>query len=229
MIEIIHKTKNLIVINKPHGMPAQSDPSGDKDAMTAASELLRENGEDGRLWLIHRLDRVVGGLMVFARNKKYAGILSEMVKDRLLSKEYYAVVDGDAEGGMLEDLLYRDAKVGKSFIVDRERAGVKCAVLSYKRLASVQCDHGKKTLVYISLMTGRFHQIRAQFSHRGMPICGDGKYGSRDNKVRNIALMSAHMDFETSGERVDVSVRPDISKYPWSLFNEFDYDIRREL
>lgn len=227
MIRIVQKTKNLVIIYKPPGMPAQSDPSGDKDAMTATSELLSEIGDDSRLWLVHRLDRVVGGIMVFARNKKYAALLSEIVKERLLCKEYFAVVDGEAEGGILRDLLYRDARAGKAFIVDRERSGVKTAVLSYKKLATVDSERGKKTLVCVSLETGRFHQIRAQLSYHGTPICGDGKYGSRDNRMKSIALMSAHIAFDVGGEHINTSIYPDMTAYPWSLFNESDFNAWR--
>ena len=226
---IVLENKHFVVINKPCGMPSQSDPSGDKDAMTLTSELLRSEGSNPSLFLIHRLDRVVGGLMVFARNKKYAAILSELVKEHLFSKEYYAVVDGEAEDGTLVDLLYRDSRVGKAFVVDRERNGVKKAELSYKRLASVKTERGVKTLVYVSLKTGRFHQIRAQLSHNGTPISGDGKYGSHDNRVKNIALMAARMEFNAQGEKVDVSISPDVSIYPWSLFDTSDYDIGRNV
>ena len=223
MVEILYKSKNAVVIYKPAGIPSQSDPSGDMDAMTLTQNMLRSLGEPSALWLIHRLDRVVGGLLIFARNKRYAAILSEQVKDRLLTKEYYAVVDGTALGGVLEGYIYKDARAGKAFIVDRERAGVKHARLSYRPLATVSTPRGAKTLVYVTLDTGRFHQIRAQLSHEHLPISGDGKYGSRDNGARNIALMAAHLAVDIPGEKVDVSRLPDISQYPWSLFDEDAY------
>lgn len=223
MVEILYKSKNAVVIYKPAGVPSQSDPSGDIDAMTLTQNMLRDIGEPCSLWLIHRLDRVVSGLIVFARNKKYAAILSEHVKDRLLTKEYYAVVDGAAEGGALEGYIYKDARAGKAFIVDRERQGVKHARLSYVPLATASTPRGAKTLVYVTLETGRFHQIRAQLSHEHLPICGDGKYGSRDNGARNIALMAAHLAVDLHGERIDVSRLPDLTQYPWSLFDSDSY------
>ena len=97
MIEILYKSKNAVVIYKPAGIPSQSDPSGDPDAMSLTGAELKRLGESDALWLIHRLDRVVGGLLIFARSKRYAAILSELVKGRLLTKEYYAVVDGATE------------------------------------------------------------------------------------------------------------------------------------
>ena len=99
MIDILHKTKDFIVVLKPAGMPTQSDTSGDDDAMLLASLALSDMGESSDLWLIHRLDRVVGGLLVFARNKNSAAKLSELVKGRGIAKEYLAVVDGAFEGG----------------------------------------------------------------------------------------------------------------------------------
>ena len=225
MVEILYKSKNAIVIYKPAGIPSQSDPSGDKDAMTLTSEMLRENGENDSLWLIHRLDRVVSGLLVFARNKRYAAILSEYVKERLVTKEYYAVVDGIAEGGVLENLIFRDQRAGKAFIVDRERQGTKSARLSYRSLATVETEKGAKTLVYVSLDTGRFHQIRAQLSHIKHPITGDGKYGSRDNKARSIALMASHLSLDLQNEKIDERRLPDLDLYPWSLFSSDDYEL----
>ena len=223
--EILYKSKNTVVIYKEPNIPSQGDPSGDLDAMSLTAEALRGLGENDSLWLVHRLDRVVGGVMVFARNKKYAAILSEYVKDRLLLKEYYAVVDGEAESATLENILYKDARAGKSFIVDRERKGTKSARLSYKALAVRDTEKGKKTLVYVTLDTGRFHQIRAQLSYTGHPITGDGKYGSRDNKAHSIALAAAHLAAELPNERIDVTKLPETDVYPWSLFAPESYEL----
>lgn len=225
MVEILYKSKNAIVIYKPSGVPSQGDPTGDKDALTLTSEKLHELGENSSLWLIHRLDRVVGGLLVFARNKKYAAILSEYVKERLVTKEYYAVVDGDAEGGVLENLIFKDARASKAFIVDRERQGTKPARLTYRKLASAETEKGTKTLVYVTLDTGRFHQIRAQMSHIKHPITGDGKYGSRDNRAKGPALMASHLAIDLPGEKIDVCRIPELNTYPWSLFDSADYEL----
>ena len=225
MVEILYKSKNAVVIYKPAGVPSQSDPSGDPDAMTITREMLSASGESDTLWLIHRLDRVVGGLIVFARNKKYAAILSELVKDRLITKEYYAVIDGVSDGGVIEGYIYKDARTGKAFVTDRERAGVKRARLSFVTLETVTTPRGAKTLVYVTLDTGRFHQIRAQLSNEHLPITGDGKYGSKDNAARNIALMSSHLSIDSKDEHIDVHRLPDITQYPWSLFKEDSYKL----
>ena len=224
MIEILYKSKNAVVVYKSAGIPSQSDPSGDKDAMTLTSEALRSLSEDSKLWLVHRLDRPVAGLLVFARSKRYAAILSEYVKERLLTKEYYAVVDGIAEGGTLEGYVYKDSRSGKAFIVERERPGAKLARLSYTTLSTVTTPRGAKTLIYVTLDTGRFHQIRAQLSNEHLPICGDGKYGSRDNAAHSIALMAAHLAVEMPQEAIDVERLPDLTVYPWCLFSEESYE-----
>ena len=223
MIEIIDKSKNYIVVYKPAGIPSQSDPSGDTDAMTLCSEQLRSMGEAEDLFLIHRLDRVVGGLIVFARNKKTAADLSAQVSDRRLTKVYYAVVEGRAEGGTMRDFLYKDATLGKAFVTDRKRAGVKEAELEYSVLDRTVSDGRELSLVKISLKTGRFHQIRAQFSSRRMPLVGDKKYGSRDAKAKMPALFATKLGFYCLGRAVEAARLPDLNSYPWSLFNEEIY------
>ena len=117
MLNIVYLSKSAAVIYKPHGMPAQPDPSGDTDAMTATATLLREKGETADLWLINRLDRGVGGLMIFARDKKTAATLSETVRDRQITKEYFAVVEGVPEGDRMVDFLYKDSRTSKAYIV----------------------------------------------------------------------------------------------------------------
>ena len=219
-MEILYKDKNMIAVYKPAGIPSQPDPSQDADAMTLSSELLMKSGEKNtELYLVHRLDRVVGGVMVFARNKEYAARLSMLVAERGAQKEYLAVVDGEAEGGILTDYLYKDARIGKSFVVDRKRAGVKEASLEYVPIAVYESEKGKKTLVKVKLHTGRYHQIRAQLSSRKLPIVGDGKYGSRDNGAKLPALFAFRLAFEINGKKYEFEKMPDTENYPWSLFN----------
>ena len=180
MIDIVKLTNNYVVINKPAGVPSQSDISGDDDALAMTSRALSDLGADSSLWLVHRLDRTVGGLMVIARSAKYAALLSAIVSDGDFSKVYLAVVEGKAPGGELIDYLYKDARIGKSLIVTASRSGAKKARLCYVPIAEYS-EQGKiRTLVTVRLYTGRFHQIRAQLSNSGYPIVGDKKYGSRD-------------------------------------------------
>lgn len=225
MIDVIYKSKNAIAVNKPFGMPSERDPSGDPDAMTVTGRCLEDVGEDGRLWLVHRIDRVVGGALIFARTKAMASALSEIIRDRQIAKEYIAVVEGRADDGTLVNLLYKDARQGKSFVVDRERQGVKEARLTYRALETVSTDRGDRTLVKVTLDTGRFHQIRAQMSHIGLPIVGDGKYGSREKIKTGIALFSARVAVTALKEKIDARILPDKSEYPWSLFNFNEEDL----
>lgn len=223
-MEVLYKDKNLIAINKPAGIPVQPDPTADKDAMSLTSEILAESGEQNALWLVHRLDRVVGGTVVFARNKRYAATLSELFSAQNTVKEYLAVVEGEAEGGVLEDLLFKDSAKGKAFVVERKRQGVKEARLEYTPLATADTERGVYTLIRVRLHTGRFHQIRAQLSSRGMPIVGDGKYGSHDNRAKTPALFSTRLSFVACGRSYDIKSSPDKNSYPWSLFSEVNYD-----
>lgn len=220
-MEILYKDKNLIAVYKPSGLPSQSDTSGDEDALNLTAQNLRLLGECADLWLVHRLDRVVGGILVFARNKKYAAILSGLVSDRGMRKEYLAVIDGEAEGGLLRDYLYKDSAKGKAFVVGSKRVGVKEAELEYERLSRTETEKGIKTLVRIDLHTGRFHQIRVQFSSRGTPISGDGKYGSRDSLPKTPALFAYRLSFSIQGKKYEFTKLPCVSEYPWSLF-DFD-------
>ena len=222
-MEIIEKNKNFVVVYKPAGMPSQPDPSGDKDAFSLCKEELSDSSESQELYIIHRLDRVVSGLLVFARNKKYAAELSSLVSGDGIGKEYLAVIDGYIEGGRLVDYLYKDSRAGKSFVVDRKRTGIKEAILDFAPLQTVESERGVKTLVKIKLVTGRFHQIRAQFGSRKLPISGDGKYGSRDNKPLFPALFAYKLSAELSSCRLYARRLPDISEYPWNLFDEKIY------
>ncbi len=214
-MQILYKSKNFVIINKPAGIPSQADESGDEDALTLTALALREFGEDTRLFLVHRLDRVVGGALAFARNKQAASAFSEILSSNGLIKEYFAVTEGEANGGVLTDYLYKDARLSRALVVDKKRMGAKYAQLSYEPLEK----NDRHTLVRVRLTTGRFHQIRAQFSSRALPLVGDKKYGSRDTRAHAPALFSANISFECLGERVSASAMPDITAYPWCEFS----------
>ena len=223
MIQIIEKTKDYVIIYKPAGIPSQSDPGGDPDAMTLCSQILRDQGEKDTLYLIHRLDRVVAGLMVFARNKKSASDLSSQVAERDFQKSYFAVVRGKADGGVMSDYIYKDPRLNKAFVTDRKRAGVKSAELEYQLIDSLESDGKIFSLVKIRLKTGRFHQIRAQFASRQMPLIGDKKYGSRDYKAKMPALFATEIAFRLNDKEIKASRIPDTLSYPWLLFSEEKY------
>ena len=218
-IEILYRSRNLIVVKKPAGMPSQPEPSGDADALTLSKDELSLLGENKELYPINRLDRVVGGLLIFARNKKCAAALSEMVSGEGIVKEYLAVVSGSPERGRYVNYLYKDARISKSFVVDRKRVGVKEAVLDLAPVQSIDDDNGSMTLVKVRLHTGRYHQIRCQLSYRGTPIVGDGKYGSRDKRAVYPALFASRLAFTVFNETVDVKLYPTRDEYPWCKFD----------
>ena len=215
-MEILYLSKSFVVINKPVGTPSEKDPTGSPDAMTLTAEELKGRNENDKLFLVHRLDRVVGGALVFARTKAAAAAYSALLSSDIFVKEYLAICEGHAEGGALTDLIFKDSITSKAYVVDRPRKGAKEAVLSYQ---PIEFKDGR-TLVKVRLKTGRFHQIRVQFASRGHSLVGDGKYGNRDNRAKTPALFAHRIAFECLGERVDVSILPDTQKYPFSLFSK---------
>ncbi len=215
----LYKDKNLIIVEKPVGMPSQLDPSGDTDAMTDASRLLREAGERDELWLVHRLDRTVGGLIAFARNKRSAAELSRLVADGGMIKRYFAVCHGVAEEGEYRDLLFKDSATSKAYVVKTARKGAREARLTVERLAEGEAV----SLLSVELDTGRFHQIRAQLSARSHPLIGDKKYGSRDSARRTPALFAYMLSFKLFDKEIAVSATPCMDEYPWNLFDNEIY------
>ena len=185
MIKLIYRNKEFIVIEKPYGVLSQRDAKGEDGLVEMLSAQL-----DTTVYPVHRLDRPVGGVMVYALTKRAAAILSA---EGAFEKTYLAVVAGMKDEfpitGEMVDYLYKDGAKGKSFVVKSERKGAKLARLAYEVLGSIETEHGRLSLVRVRLYTGRTHQIRVQFASRGMPLVGDGKYGSRI-KGESIALWS---------------------------------------
>lgn len=212
-IKILYEDRDITVCIKPEGISSEDSLSGEKGLIGLLSHRAGKP-----LHLLHRLDRNVGGVMVFANNKKSASVLSEAIRNNELKKEYMAVLDGIPEKreDTLKDLLFKDSRKNRSYVVDRMRKGVREASLEY----TVLKDNGEKSLVRVLLHTGRTHQIRVQFSSRKMPLTGDGKYGSKDKRGSNIALHSCSIAFchPSSGEKMVFCSEPDMSYYPWSLF-----------
>lgn len=175
-MEILFENRECLACVKPAGVLSQKGRPGEKDMVT---ELSRQCGGLGGVYLVHRLDREVGGVMVFARTHGAAELLTRASERRELSKEYLAVVEGvpAAPEGELRDFLFRDERLKKTVTVDRAHGGAKEARLSYRVLATAETAAGPRTLVQIRLHTGRNHQIRVQFASRGTPIAGDERYG----------------------------------------------------
>ena len=192
-MEILYSDKHLIICVKPVGLDSEAQ------VPTALKESL-----SGEIYPIHRLDKNVGGVMVYARTKSAAAALSKAVQEGTMVKEYVATVHGTPpESGDWTDLLFKDSSKNKVFVVKKERRGVKKARLEYSRLTA-----GEESLVRIRLHTGRSHQIRVQFSSRGFPLVGDHKYGSRDEKAEPM-LFSCCITFPWNGETKRFEALPD--------------------
>ena len=215
-IEIIYKDRDVLVCRKPAGVPSQPDPSGQESVLSALS------AEYKNVSLVHRLDTPTGGVMVFALSKKAAAGLSALVQDHArFVKEYLAVLPcaPEEKEGELHDFLYHDKRMNKAFAVDKARKGSKEASLSYRVLATLE---NGRTLVLVRLHTGRTHQVRVQFASRGMPLLGDGKYGSRE-KCPYIALWAYRLAFPhpVNGKEVAAEALPPLDSVPWGEFAEF--------
>ena len=217
-MDILYSDNHLVICVKPSGVLSQGDGSNDADMVTLLSEHFNTT-----IYPVHRLDRNTGGIMVFAKNERAAGKLSELIQNKdCFIKEYLAVAEGKTEEkGEMNDLLYKSTKDNKAYIVKKERKGVKKALSEFWTKETVETEKGSRSLVLVRLYTGRFHQIRVQFASRKMPLAGDGKYGSKDNGCE-VALWSHRIAFEHpfTGEKMDFLSKPEAA-YPWNLFKDF--------
>lgn len=221
MIEILHKNRDFIVCVKPQGVPSQPDTTGALDMISMLEGSMRANNENSDIFVVHRLDLQTGGVILYARNKAAAAAFSRLVAEKDgFEKEYLAVVSGKPENnsGNFTDYLFRDSAQKKAFVVKTERKGAKLASLDYEVRSTVQTEEKVFSLLQIKLHTGRFHQIRAQLSSRGMPIYGDGKYGSRE-KAPNFALWAHKISFRYKGKQFEFQCPPSTDESPWNKFN----------
>ncbi len=215
---IIYEDNHIIVVNKPVNIPVQEDSSKDIDLLTLIKNYLKvKYDKPGNVYLglVHRLDRPVGGIMVFAKTSKAASRLSEEVRTNKINKTYYAVVHGKVNNkGHLEDYLYKDNQTNTSYVVDKTKG--KLAILDYE----LTQYKDNLSLVKINLITGRSHQIRVQFSSRGYPLVGDQRYNKNPIKNVNVALFAKKLEFihPTKKEHLSFEINlPD--RYPFNLFN----------
>jgi len=194
-MEILYHDTGIAVCIKPVGLDSQSE------VPDALSQKL-----GGTFLPVHRLDKNVGGVMVYARTKEAAAMLSAAIQAGTMVKEYIALVHGTPpETGDWEDLLWKDNQKNKVYVVKRPRGGVKKARLEYRRLSG-----GEESLIHVRLHTGRTHQIRVQFSSRGYPLVGDHKYGARDDFPAPY-LFSCKLTFPWQKKSVSFEAMP-----PWS-------------
>ena len=208
-MELLYVDQDIVLCLKPPRVLSTDEPGG-------VPELVREalGDPNGDVRTVHRLDRVVSGLMVLARSAQAASELSRQIRDGEFDKEYLAIVHGcPEEAGTLRDLLLRDKRERKTYVVQELAKGVQEAILEYRRLS---CKGGMSR-VAIKLITGRTHQIRAQFSGRGMPLVGDRKYSTLEDPCE-IALWSHKLSFThpTTGEAVCFTAPPP-EVFPWNI------------
>lgn len=215
MTKIIYEDNHLLVVIKPANIPVQLDSSNDLDLLTELKNYIKEKyNKPGNVYLglVHRLDRPVSGVMVFAKTSKAASRLSEQIRNNEFKKTYYAVVEGiPNKKGTFKDRLLKDTKTNIVTVNDKGKE----AILEYDLINTKD----NLSLVKINLITGRSHQIRVQFSHHGYPLYGDMKYNN--NVKDNIALFSNKIEFKHPITKVKMVFEENPQdKYPWSLFKE---------
>lgn len=216
-INIIYEDNHLLVVEKPINIPVCEDESKDLDLLTILKSYLKEKyNKPGNVYLglVHRLDRPVGGVMVFAKTSKAASRLSKQVIEHSFKKTYLAVVCGKVKNrDELVDYLYKDSKTNISYVVDRNKG--KEAILNYELIKY----NDNYSLVKINLKTGRSHQIRVQFSSRGFPLVGDAKYNKNHDGKTNIALFAKRIDFFHPVTKELLHFELEIpNRYPFSKF-----------
>lgn len=216
-INILFEDNHLLVVEKPVNVPVCEDKSGDLDLLSMLKEYLKiKYDKPGKVYLglIHRLDRPVGGVMVFAKTSKAAGRLSKQVAEHTMKKTYVAVVKGKVKNSAeLVDYLYKDKSKNISYVTSKEKG--KLAILNY-----ILLDFKNNcSLVKINLKTGRSHQIRVQFSSRGFPLVGDARYNKGYDGKCNIALFAKKLEFNHPITKEHLTFELELPKiYPFNLF-----------
>ena len=196
-LNVLYEDNHVIVVEKPVNIPSQADKTGDEDMLSIVKHYLKEKYQkpgEVYLGLVHRLDRPVGGVMVFAKTSKAAARLSEQVRTKQFEKQYLVVVDGkmEPEKGVLEDYLLKNERKNISRVVEQEAKNAKLASLDYEVLK--YAEDINLSVVKVNLHTGRHHQIRVQFASRGHSLYADQKYGTR-GRGKQIALWAYQLSF----------------------------------
>jgi 23S rRNA pseudouridine1911/1915/1917 synthase len=221
-IKIIYEDNHLLIVEKPVNVLSQSDDTGDPDLLSILKQDIKERyNKPGEVYLglVHRLDRPVGGIMVFAKTSKSASRLSEQIRQKEFKKTYLAVVHGvpEIKSNRLIHHLIKDSVTNTVAVVNKGVEGSKEAILDYEVLESKE----RYSLVRIGLQTGRSHQIRVQFASFGHALYGDQKYGAQYNKTgQQIALWAVKVCFTHPTLKQELAFKclpPD--NYPWNLFS----------
>jgi len=216
-INVIYEDNHLLMVEKPINIPVCEDSSNDLDLLSILKNYIKvKYNKPGNVYLglVHRLDRPVGGVMVFAKTSKAASRLSSQVSNHTLKKTYVAVIEGKIKKeDILVDYLYKDTNKNISYVVSKDKG--KESILNYKVLSYKD----NFSLVEINLKTGRSHQIRVQFSSRGYPLVGDAKYNKNHDGKTNVALFAKRLEFIHPVTKESLSFELDIPKrYPFNLF-----------
>ena len=216
-INIIHEDNHLLVVEKPVNIPVCEDESKDLDLLTILKQYLKDKyNKPGNVYLglVHRLDRPVGGIMVFAKTSKAASRLSNQVRENKLTKTYYAVVENSLkQKNTLKDYLIKDKKTNITKVTTKDLG--KESILNYEIIKKID----NLNLVKINLITGRSHQIRVQFSSRKNPLYGDQKYNKNAIPNTNIALFAKTLSFEHPTTKEKLTFEIDLPKrYPFNIF-----------
>jgi len=219
VLQILYEDASVLVCVKEAGIASQSPGMPEEIARHLG-------GENPYVGVVHRLDRDVSGVMVYALTEKAAAALSAQITDGSLKKEYAAVLKGEVpESGELRDLLYHDPRGNKTYVVDRMRRGVREAVLEYRIAARASAENGILSLADIRLHTGRTHQIRVQFGSRRYPVAGDARYGGGKGQI---ALFSRALTLRhpVSGKEMRFTALPPRTE-AWAYFSEEDFSSLR--
>ena len=220
-INVLYEDNHLLAVEKPLNIPVQADESKDRDLLNILKAYIKEKyNKPGNVYLglVHRLDRPVGGAIVFARTSKAAARLANEIRKNQVERKYLAVTRGHlpADQGQLTDYLYKDRRKNKVSVVSRGVQDAKKAILDYKVLDRT----GEGSLIEVRLQTGRSHQIRVQLANQDTPLYGDQKYGQHVNQPgEQIALWAAHLSVKhpTKDETVSVDCPPPDAS-PWNRF-----------
>ncbi len=216
-IEIIYQDREIVVCHKMPGIPVQTAKARQQDMVSLLRNYLAEQGEDTQIFIVHRLDQPVEGLMVFARTKHAAADLSRQSKERGMDKHYLALAEGcfNQPSGMLEDYMLRDGRDNISSVVSKGTNGAKLAKLTYEVIKAWKPEEtpGQVSLVRVKLHTGRHHQIRVQLAHAGHPLVGDRKYNPNCSQTNfPVALCSVKIAFchPKDGKVIDFDIEKEL-------------------
>lgn len=221
-LQILHEDNHIIVVYKPQNIPCCEDASKDMDLLTIIKEHIKEKeNKPGNVYvgLVHRLDRVTGGVMVYAKSSKSASRLSEQMRTGDFEKKYFTVLVGSPKQkrAVLTDYMKKNPINNMVYVCQETVDGAKFAELEYKVLE----EKAGLSFTEVTLHTGRTHQIRVQMSHNGTPVYGDMRYGGENAKKGNIALWATSLAFThpISKERLVFKIEPPKDLSPWKLFD----------